>query len=109
MPLTSEEKAVLLNAARQSIAAVFGESGEPSADFGKFPSFSIRSGAFVTLTIKKDLRGCIGYIFAEITCLKLYVKPLSRLLSAIPVFSLSHNLSLISFKSKYQFCQKRQE
>ncbi len=65
MQLTSEEKAILLNAARQSIAAVFGESKAPSPDFEKFPSLKIRAGAFVTLTIKKNLRGCIGYIFAE--------------------------------------------
>jgi AmmeMemoRadiSam system protein A len=67
MELTSEEKAILLKAARQSIKAVFGETDEPVIDYNKFPSLNIKSGAFVTLTIEKNLRGCIGYIFAEMS------------------------------------------
>jgi AmmeMemoRadiSam system protein A len=67
MELTSEEKGILLKAARQSIKAVFGEAEEPAADYGKFPSLKVKSGSFVTLTINKNLRGCIGYIFAEMT------------------------------------------
>ena len=65
MNLTSEEKGFLLNAARQSIKAVFGETDEPTVDYEKFPTLKTKSGSFVTLTIKKNLRGCIGYIFAE--------------------------------------------
>jgi uncharacterized protein len=65
MELTSEEKGILLRAARQSIQAVFGDAAEPAPDYDKFPKLKIKSGAFVTLTIKKNLRGCIGYIVAE--------------------------------------------
>lgn len=67
MELTSEEKAILLKAARQSIKAVFGEADEPTIDYNKFPSLNVKSGAFVTLTIEQNLRGCIGYIFAEMS------------------------------------------
>jgi len=67
MRLTSEEKGILLKAARQSIKAVFGENDEPAADYEKYPSLKIKSRAFVTLTINKNLRGCIGFIFAEIS------------------------------------------
>lgn len=67
MNLTSEEKAILLKAARQSIQAVFGESEEPTAEYDKYPDLRIKSGAFVTLTINKNLRGCIGYIWAEMS------------------------------------------
>jgi AmmeMemoRadiSam system protein A len=65
MDLSSEEKGLLLSAARQSIKAVYGEAEEPAADYDKFPSLKTKSGAFVTLTIRGDLRGCIGYILAE--------------------------------------------
>lgn len=65
MELTDVEKKILLKAARDSIKAVFGEAEEPSIDFEKFPSLKVKAGAFVTLTINQDLRGCIGYIFAE--------------------------------------------
>lgn len=67
MELTSEEKGILLRAARQSIQAVFGETAEPVLDYDKFPALKVKSGAFVTLTINKNLRGCIGYIMAENT------------------------------------------
>jgi AmmeMemoRadiSam system protein A len=65
MAFSEVEKSILLKAARDSIKAVFGESAEPEADFEKYPPLKIKAGAFVTLTIHKELRGCIGYIFAE--------------------------------------------
>jgi AmmeMemoRadiSam system protein A len=65
MELTFEEKGILLKAARQSIQSVFGEAGKPEVDLEKFSKLKIKSGAFVTLTINNNLRGCIGYIFAE--------------------------------------------
>ncbi len=65
MELGSEDKAILLKAARDSIKSVFDETRVIPPDFEKYPALKIISGAFVTLTIKKNLRGCIGYIFAE--------------------------------------------
>jgi AmmeMemoRadiSam system protein A len=67
MELRTEDKAILLKAARDSIKSVLDESEVPPPDFQKYPSLKVRSGAFVTLTIKKNLRGCIGYIFAELS------------------------------------------
>lgn len=65
MELTDVEKNILLKSARDSIAAVFGESKEPTVDFEKYPSLKVKAGVFVTLTIHNELRGCIGYIFAD--------------------------------------------
>ena len=67
MELRTEDKAILLKAARDSIKSVLDESEVPPPDFQKYPSLKVRSGAFVTLTINKNLRGCIGYIFAELS------------------------------------------
>jgi len=67
MEFSDDEKNVLLKAARDSIKAVFGEVEEPLIDFEKYPSLKIKAGAFVTLTIRNELRGCIGYILAETT------------------------------------------
>ncbi len=65
MELTDVEKNILLKSARESIAAVFGETEEPTIDFEKYPSLKVKAGVFVTLTIQNELRGCIGYIFAD--------------------------------------------
>lgn len=65
MEFSDVEKDSLLKAARNSIKSVFGEAEEPEADFEKYPSLKIKAGVFVTLTIQKELRGCIGYIVPE--------------------------------------------
>ncbi len=65
MVLTEEEKLILLKAARQSILSAFGEQVAEKIGYEKFPSLKINSGAFVTLTIDGDLRGCIGYIMSD--------------------------------------------
>ncbi len=67
MEFSDDEKNVLLKAARDSINAVFKEAEEPVVDFEKYPSLKVKAGAFVTLTIRNELRGCIGYILAETT------------------------------------------
>jgi hypothetical protein len=67
MEFSDDEKNVLLKAARDSIKAVFGEAEEPVIDFEKYPSLKVKAGVFVTLTIRNELRGCIGYILAETT------------------------------------------
>lgn len=64
MELTSEEKNILLKAARQSILAEFNEAGKPEIDYSNYPKLEEKKGTFVTLTIDKELRGCIGYIVA---------------------------------------------
>jgi AmmeMemoRadiSam system protein A len=64
MELTNDEKRTLLQAARQSILSAFNEADKPKIDYKAYPLFKEKSGAFVTLTIDKELRGCIGYIIA---------------------------------------------
>ena len=62
MNLTLEEKKILLKAARDSIATLFYGGELPKIDYEKYPALRSKAGAFVTLTIEGQLRGCIGYV-----------------------------------------------
>ena len=65
MEISSQEKQHLLSIAHYSIQSTFNsEIEEPKADQDSL-LFQSKSGAFVTLTIHKKLRGCIGYIESE--------------------------------------------
>lgn len=64
MELTNDEKEKLLNAARQSILSVFGEAEQPDVNYTAYPLLNQNMGAFVTIKINEELRGCIGYIIA---------------------------------------------
>ena len=66
MDLTEKDKAALLSAARESIKSVFTEDFLPTIDYTQFPNLKPNCGAFVTLRIENNLRGCIGYIFGKI-------------------------------------------
>lgn len=65
MELSTEEKELLLLAARESIKAHFGKSNIPKADYNIHPNLKLKAGAFVTLKINGELRGCIGFITSE--------------------------------------------
>jgi AmmeMemoRadiSam system protein A len=65
MELSTEEKEILLKAARESILQEFGENDVAEADYKSYPKLKMELGAFVTLKIDENLRGCIGYIFAQ--------------------------------------------
>lgn len=65
MEPTSEEKKILLETARQSIKSFFTDEKIPEPDYSEHPIFNSHSGAFVTLTQNKALRGCIGYIISD--------------------------------------------
>ncbi len=65
MNINREEKNILLKAARQSIGSLFGEKVPEQPDYKKFPLLKEKLGAFVTLTINHQLRGCIGYIIGR--------------------------------------------
>jgi AmmeMemoRadiSam system protein A len=67
MLLTEKDKLTLLKAARDSIGSVFGEGLPPEVDYNSSPELKLRSGAFVTLRINEQLRGCIGYIYSKLT------------------------------------------
>jgi len=64
MELTNDEKEILLKAARQSILFAFGEGEKPEINYTAYPLLKQKMGAFVTLKIDEELRGCIGYIIA---------------------------------------------
>lgn len=65
MNISSEEKNILLKAARQSIASLFNASEPEQPDYQKYPLLKEKFGAFVTLTINHQLRGCIGYVIGR--------------------------------------------
>lgn len=62
MNISQEEKIILLKAARQSISSLFDGKEPELPDYKIYPILKEKLGAFVTLTINKELRGCIGYI-----------------------------------------------
>lgn len=65
MNISSEEKNILLKAARKSIGSLFGDKKPEQPDYKKYPLLKEKLGAFVTLTINHQLRGCIGYIIGR--------------------------------------------
>ena len=68
MELTEEEKGVLMFAARDSIHSLFGNTPEPIINYDFYPHLKEKgAGAFVTITIKNNLRGCIGYMTSNLT------------------------------------------
>jgi AmmeMemoRadiSam system protein A len=67
MNLSSEEKTFLLKTAREQIGGLFTGNAKLNVDYNKFPGLKEKYGAFVTLNINGDLRGCIGYIISNQT------------------------------------------
>ncbi len=65
MNLTTEEKKRLLKIARSSIESLFSKRKTERPDYQNHPVLQSKAGAFVTLTIGKQLRGCIGYIISD--------------------------------------------
>lgn len=66
MNISDEEKKAILKLARKSIAELFAKAkDENSISFDEHPIMKTKSGAFVTLTIDGQLRGCIGYIISS--------------------------------------------
>jgi uncharacterized protein len=65
MDITLEEKKYLLKTARTVIISQFTKESVPEPDYDEHPIFKSKSGAFVTLTERGRLRGCIGYIISN--------------------------------------------
>jgi AmmeMemoRadiSam system protein A len=65
MELSSEEKKLLLTAARESIRKELEDTKIPEVNYSAYPKLKMELGAFVTLKINADLRGCIGYIIGQ--------------------------------------------
>lgn len=62
--LTKEDKSRLLEIARSTVRAVVNGEKNPRFD-EKSPGLNLKNGAFVTLTNKGSLRGCIGVFSSE--------------------------------------------
>ncbi len=67
MEINENEKQILLGAARESIKSAFEDLTVCPPDYTQFPNLKLNAGAFVTLRINSDLRGCIGYIVSKST------------------------------------------
>ena len=65
MPLTTEEKKILLSLARASIEAHLAGKPAPVPEL-KTPGLLEKSGAFVSLHAKGRLRGCIGIFLSAV-------------------------------------------
>ncbi len=65
MELTVKEKEILLKTARLSIEEIFNHKPVQQPDYFTFPNLALKAGAFVTLKIDEELRGCIGYIISD--------------------------------------------
>lgn len=61
--LSEEEKSFLLQTARKSIAGSF--TGKTLKLENPYPNLNESCGAFVTLHLQGELKGCIGHIFAR--------------------------------------------
>jgi AmmeMemoRadiSam system protein A len=59
-PLTSAERLLLLDLARRAVLAR--AEGRPGPEPPRSPRLLERQGAFVTLRVRGDLRGCIGIV-----------------------------------------------
>ena len=55
MELSTDEKEILLRAARESILEEFGEGKLPTVDYKAHPKLKMELGAFVTLHINNQL------------------------------------------------------
>jgi len=65
MQLNEEVKNILLLSAREAIKSRFDKSNPPQNNYSQYPELSEKNkGAFVTLTMHNELRGCIGYLEA---------------------------------------------
>jgi AmmeMemoRadiSam system protein A len=87
MELSNEEKKILLKAARQSILQEFSECDVTKVDYKAYPKLKMELGAFVTLHIKNDLRGCIGYIIAKKPLFEIIVEAAKHSAFGDPRFS----------------------
>jgi AmmeMemoRadiSam system protein A len=65
MELTEEERRILLKTARESILQEFDKRSIAPVNYNTCPTLKLELGAFVTLKIMKELRGCIGFIVAQ--------------------------------------------
>lgn len=86
MELSIEEKELLLKAARNSIGSKFGIAEVPQFEPTVYPKLNENLGAFVTLKINNNLRGCIGYIIGQMPLFKTVVEAAEQSAFADPRF-----------------------
>ncbi len=65
MEISREEKKIILGLARKSISSIFNKDKDTVTNFDDYGTLMSKCGAFVTLTINSELRGCIGYITTD--------------------------------------------
>ena len=65
MKIGIEEKKIMLQIARDSIASIYDDNIITKIEYSNYPILMSEKGAFVTLTENRALRGCIGYITSD--------------------------------------------
>jgi len=65
MDISLEEKKILLRTARASISSFFTKENKEINLYPENILLNSRCGAFVTLTIARRLRGCVGFIISD--------------------------------------------
>ncbi len=65
MEISQEEKKIILGLARKSIASIYSKDDNTNNGTQESTTLNSKCGAFVTLTINSELRGCIGYITSD--------------------------------------------
>ena len=63
--LSNQEKEALLKIARETLESIVNYNVTPKINRNDFEKFNKKSGVFVTLKKKGELRGCIGNIFPK--------------------------------------------
>ena len=103
MNISQEEKLILLKAARQSIGSLFDGKEPEQPDYHKYPLLKEKLGAFVTLTINHQLRGCIGYIIGREPLFDTICSAAIHAAVNDPRFSALKKLSLKKYILRFQF------
>jgi AmmeMemoRadiSam system protein A len=67
MKLSESDKGVLILSAREAIQSLFMDIVAPVIDYAYYPNLKNKMGAFVTLIKNGRLRGCIGYLYSDMT------------------------------------------
>lgn len=64
--ISKAEQGVLMFGAREALRTIYdAEYPYPSVNYQHYPGLNSKSGAFITLTLEGELRGCIGFAESE--------------------------------------------
>ena len=107
MELTENDKGTLLTAARDSIKALYENLPPLVPDYSQYPNLKVNAGAFVTLKVFGQLRGCIGYIISKTSVFETVCNAAVQAAIHDPRFFLLLKMRSMISQLKYQSFQNR--